>query len=625
MSENQEPSISQPTKAEISALELERMKIENTKYKSDHRAAVSDYQLKNKDEAVEEKDSTINSGQTRAEIAEFELAKMQILNNKYVGEDEEIEELENQSKENKIDGKEKKSTEQPKVNLNPDSGNQKEEAKENELANKTKEAQEVKETENKEEAKTEKTKTPEEEAKETELANKTKEAQEEKEARTERAIENLQALYKNKEDLYSQKQKRTGLLFKLKNLIGSETDNSKIDEEYRFIYGEYEEALKEVQDLTGKTEDQVIKDYLSFKENKENSAEEVDKKLDEKVENLDQAEGQLSPEKKTLLERIKSMSTGQKIVAGVIVGGVIVVGAGAGIGLATGMGLMQALGLPSIITYSSYAGYAAGQVINIGGAIGVGGTTLAGLIYGDAAFEGEDKKKKNIDNANESSEKEENNAVSAEEFQSPLQKISLDINASPEERKAFEEGPGLEMLENFIDDRSKELSALWGNLNHDRPDWFEIEQIGGVDSYVAYLRKQETGRDHFGNIRQAAKQMERLCEQAKLEVEAISRKNNDSKIDFIPAEEKTDNGGQENTSYEIGRLIIEAKNISELYDILKENNYSDKDIKQIKDLYDNYEYTSEADLNSELEKIKDERLREKTKELIKSSRLIWEI
>jgi hypothetical protein len=355
------------------------------------------------------------------------------------------------------------------------------------------------------EIKEEKTKIPEQEAKEIKVVNKAEEAKEEKYARAERAVENLQALYKNKEDLYSQKRKRDNLLSKFKNLVGLEKNNPKIDEEYRSIYKEYEESLKEVQTLTGKTEDQVIKDYLSTKENKENLAEEVNKKLDEKVENLDQAERQLSPEKKTLLERIKSMSTGQKIVAGVIVGGVIVVGAGTGIGIVSGMGLMQALGLPSIVTYSSYAGYAAGQVLGIGGAVGVGGTTLAGLIYEDAAFEQEDKKKEAV------------------------------VNSSNESKKQ--------------------------------------EEVKIVESEI------------------------------------------DSKIDFIPAEENI-NTSQESTSYEIGRFISEAKNISELYDILKEKNYSDKDIKQVKDLYDNSEYQPESNRNQEIEEIKGERLREKIKELI---------
>ena len=349
-----------------------------------------------------------------------------------------------------------------------------------------------------EEVKKEKTKTPEEQAKEIELANKVKE---EREAKAEKEIENLKLLCENKNKLLAQKQKQQDLSYKFKAILGLNEKKPITADEYSAVYKEYEKALEEVASLTGKPIDQIKKDYLIGKEKTEDFVK-VEKKLDESEKNLNKAEGELSPEKKSLYEKIKTMSAGKKIVAGVIVGGAIVVGAGAGIGLVTGMGLLQAFGLPSIITYSSYAGYAGAQALNVAGVAGVGGTVLSNLIYGEESLS---KKKDKVDNLNEP-------------------------------------------------------------------------------------KKQEEPK--------------------------VAKPEIDSKIDFIPAEENIDNDAQENSSYEIGKLISEAKNISELCDILKEQNYSDKDIKQIKDLYDNCEYQPELDRNKEIEEIKDEKIKEKIKELI---------
>ncbi|HNY35887.1 MAG TPA: hypothetical protein PLD14_02155 [Candidatus Pacearchaeota archaeon] len=293
---------------------------------------------------------------TRAEIAEEELAKMKIENTKHQSDykPEFDQYLANKGEDENIE--EESSIKQPSTE-------------------KVKTPEEVKKPE--EIKNPEKVKTP-EEIKSEETKKIDLEAKQEKEARTERAIENLKALFDNKNKLFAQKEKQKSLSYKLKALFGDKDGESVTADEYGSVYDEYGKSLGEVEALTGKSKDQIIKEYLSGKERNEDSVENVNKNLDDIEAGLEKTEEGQSKEKKDLIEKLTGIKDERVkfAIKVAIAGGMIafpVAGIAAG---ALGMGLGEALIGYSFIHYSTALGLAVGNTAFAVGGIGGGGALL---------------------------------------------------------------------------------------------------------------------------------------------------------------------------------------------------------------------------------------------------------
>ncbi len=379
MSEPNESLINQPskTRAEIHAEEIELMKIENRKQKSDYKADF-DQSLVSKENEDTEEPSTVEPSKTRAEIRDEELAMMEILNTKYVGEDEELSmgqpkqasndvvekvEIPNEKKAN---GDEKLPEKQPKVIPSLDSKNN------------------IKQPEEK----VEKIKSADEKAREIELANqvkKDKEAKEEKEAITERAIENLKALYENKNKLFAQNQKQKDLSYKLKNVLGIKDGEPVTESEYKSVWNEYEAALKDVEFLTGKSDINILNEYLESNEGTEKSVDSLNKKLDNIEGRLKEKEQEQGKEKKDLIESLTGIKDKRVklLIKAAIAGGMIAFPVGGIAAGALGLGLGEALIGYSVIHYSTAAGLAVGNAAFAVGGIS-GGSVLLSKIMKEA-------------------------------------------------------------------------------------------------------------------------------------------------------------------------------------------------------------------------------------------------
>jgi len=382
MNESKEP-IEQPskTRAEIAAEDLERIRIENTKQKGDYKADFDQY-LANKGEDESEESSIEQPGKTRAEIAAEDFAKIQIENRKtkadYKADFDQY--LANEGKNETEDSSIKQ---EPSLNNTQDSKNQEK-------------PEEVKTPEG--DKKPEEVKTPEqlkdEEAKKAEL-----EAKEEKEARIERAIENLKSLFDNKNKLRDKFQNQRRLRNKI-NIFRDKEKESKVEEEYRSVFKEYEKALEEVMSLTGKSEDQVIREYLSGKENNEESIENVNKNLDDAEGKLQKdIEGQ-SKEKKDVFERftgIKDKRVKLLLMAAVASGAIALPVAGIAAGALYGIGLGQAIGIGTWLVYPNAMGLAIGNSIFASSGIGSGSVLLSKIMKEARDLKGEktDSQKEN--------------------------------------------------------------------------------------------------------------------------------------------------------------------------------------------------------------------------------------
>jgi hypothetical protein len=446
MNEAKEPTESiQPdeSRVQIRERELEEMKIEgakreieNTKQSGDYKAGFDQY-LANKEEDQVEESLIEQPGKTRAQISKDELDVMKVENTK-------------QSSDHK-------------VAYDQYLNNKEEDIVEKPL---TKEEKEPQKTEKPEEPKkSEKT----EEEKKAEL-----EAKEEKEAVTERAIENLKALFENKNKLYAQKQRQEKLSYRIKNIFNKKQDKSAVNSEYESVYREYEKTLEGVESLTGKSEDRVIREYLSGNENNEKLVENINNNLDKAEDNLKKEEESQSKEKKDLIERLTGIKDKRTklLIKAVVAGGMIAFPVGGLAAGALGFGLGEALIGFSLIQYPSVAALAAGNATFAVGGIG-GGSVLLSKIMKEA--------RELV--SKEGASKEENEEVQAE----------APVVEAPKEDTSHE------VLENeTLDESEPEKTEIkedeFSNIKNFKELYSRLDEIGSIKSGEASISSEEIKR-----------------------------------------------------------------------------------------------------------------------------------
>jgi hypothetical protein len=197
------------------------------------------------------------------------------------------------------------------------------------------------------------------------------------EKQIEEAVSNLSLLYEKRKEASVQKEKERETLRKL--AVKKDWD-SEIDKEYRAVNDKYQKALENVMNLTGKSEEEIVNEYLEKEEavTSPEKLENIEKKLDEAEKSTEKREQEQSPEKKSLSEKIvaglKDKRVQLLLIKAVIAGGIIAIPVGGAVAAAAGMGLGQALGIGTFITYSTAAEGAAIGVSNV--ALGVAGGAL---------------------------------------------------------------------------------------------------------------------------------------------------------------------------------------------------------------------------------------------------------
>ncbi|MFZ3054750.1 MAG: hypothetical protein WA091_02100, partial [Minisyncoccales bacterium] len=207
-----------------------------------------------------------------------------------------------------------------------------------------------------------------------------KEANEEKKEPTvsekiKEAVDNLRSLSNRKDSLLAQKERQKELAKKMG--IKGEND-SQVEKELEEVDGEYQEALEIVKVLTGKSEEEIMEEYLDKKrEVLENTPEEKVEKINEKIDKIEEVlkekEQVLSPEKKSLSEKMFERigikdKRAQLLIKAALVGSMIALPvAGVAVGGIYGLGLGQ------FILGQGFLPAAFGDMMNLGVAAAGGG------------------------------------------------------------------------------------------------------------------------------------------------------------------------------------------------------------------------------------------------------------
>ncbi|MFA5071934.1 MAG: hypothetical protein WC511_06320 [Candidatus Pacearchaeota archaeon] len=188
------------------------------------------------------------------------------------------------------------------------------------------------------------------------------------EVEVEKLAEKLFNLNKRKNELFAKMDTQRGLMYKL----GIKKKDSQINEEYRTVYGEYEEVLGKISSLTGYSVKEIEEHYFSGRENeeKQEKSPETEKKAEglkdylyKKAKEVNEQINNLEGGKKGSFEKIKALMKDRKFqfVVGLAIVGVAIAA--------------PPTGFISMITFGMHAGF-------LPAAYATKATALAGMAGG---------------------------------------------------------------------------------------------------------------------------------------------------------------------------------------------------------------------------------------------------
>ncbi|MFA5432379.1 MAG: hypothetical protein WC319_05835 [Candidatus Paceibacterota bacterium] len=211
------------------------------------------------------------------------------------------------------------------------------------------------------------------------------------------AIKNFGVLSERKKVLLAEKKKWGGLVYKL----GIKKKDPEVEKEYRLVYSDYDEKLGELEKLTGKSKEAIMREFSKGEKENNKDVREVNERLDSYEKDLLKREQAQSKEKKDLFEKIGIKDKRAKLlIMAAVAGGMVAFPVGGIAAGAFGLGLGQALGIGTWISYQTATGLVIGNATFAIGGIGGGGALLHKIMK-EARELGQEKKSTSQNNKKE--------------------------------------------------------------------------------------------------------------------------------------------------------------------------------------------------------------------------------
>jgi hypothetical protein len=195
----------------------------------------------------------------------------------------------------------------------------------------------------------------------------------------------------------AEKKKWGGLVYKL----GIKKKDPEVEKEYRLVYSDYDEKLGELEKLTGKSKEAIMREFSKGEKENNKDVREVNERLDSYEKDLLKREQAQSKEKKDLFEKIGIKDKRAKLlIMAAVAGGMVAFPVGGIAAGAFGLGLGQALGIGTWISYQTATGLVIGNATFAIGGIGGGGALLHKIMK-EARELGQEKKSTSQNNKKE--------------------------------------------------------------------------------------------------------------------------------------------------------------------------------------------------------------------------------